>query len=849
MSDDDDLTGGTDDDILRSIAHRALDATERTVDVGDGLSALRRRSATAPVVSEYRSRRGPSRWALLGAAAAVMGMVVAGVVMSSSDNRQDTIRTNTAPPITTPEPSVASTLPATSPTPPTTVGVVATSPPSPTTTDAVVLQTPQVIPVDAANPPPLLQPESFASIPLEPNPNGNRIGVAISTSWVAVKQPGVQFATIIGSTGPNRLDLEEDLGSIVAGPGNVLYGLGDHVDTFNFPLRFVAIPTSGDLKGQVVAATELSAVQYTELPRGAFGHGPDGIIDRARDVNATILPYVHLDGEPLEWTADAPPLLSMKQGTETPGQPLVVSVVGGDVGWNLDITYAPGNGGTYLTPSPPAPTTDGRVIYTEAIGADTRPDDEFATNSMPVIAILEPDGSGRWVRLPDDWSVAASDVWGTVLLRTTSTKVEVAMLDDALDRLDAELAEPPFEPLPGGEELAIGVQCVGEFGCTQLASMNDGRLVAYDPVDETLTVFDESGMTIEQVVPLVQPISDRGPWFVTVGPDNVAYFSVSQFSADPINELIPIPIEGPNAGISLPGYLGLDGSGDTDLVPTRDGLAQVGCCGFPPLRPEPDASTLPWVDSSGSPTTFTEPVFRLALGDGGNSLIRDDDGVVTSFEVPTLVTSPRGMPWVVATKDGGALMSIYDGGRSNSSWLIRFQTDWPEFRIDNSDVYLLSSDPNDRHDLALLEPSGTVILQEGDRFVRRTLEEIGTPGWTGSFEDETHSGSGVWITAPPGLNEYIDANEPAWAADPLTLAYQLTSQIGAAERYSAFYDELTGVLTIENSNFLDDSVYAVQREIVLEVGADGLYRFVSGTVAQQCQPGRGQQDFQPELCI
>jgi hypothetical protein len=34
------------------------------------------------------------------------------------------------------------------------------------------------------------------------------------------------------------------------------------------------------------------------------------------------------------------------------------------------------------------------------------------------------------VRLPDDWSVVASDVWGTVLMRTTDTSIELALLDE-----------------------------------------------------------------------------------------------------------------------------------------------------------------------------------------------------------------------------------------------------------------------------------------------------------------------------------------------------------------------------------------------------------------------------------
>jgi hypothetical protein len=43
-------------------------------------------------------------------------------------------------------------------------------------------------------------------------------------------------------------------------------------------------------------------------------------------------------------------------------------------------------------------------------------------------------------------------------------------------------------------------------------------------------------------------------------------------------------------------------------------------------------------------------------------------------------------------------------------------------------------------------------------------------------------------------------------------------------------------------------VFAQQRKIRTAIGDDGLLRFVDGTIAFQCQPGRGHQDFSLELC-
>ena len=76
----------------------------------------------------------------------------------------------------------------------------------------------------------------------------------------------------------------------------------------------------------------------------------------------------------------------------------------------------------------PIPVT--RVVYSVNIGDGLPPSRDFGPSAMPVVAMLEPDGSGRWIRLPDDWSVVSSDVWGTVLARTTDTALELALLDD-----------------------------------------------------------------------------------------------------------------------------------------------------------------------------------------------------------------------------------------------------------------------------------------------------------------------------------------------------------------------------------------------------------------------------------
>ena len=57
------------------------------------------------------------------------------------------------------------------------------------------------------------------------------------------------------------------------------------------------------------------------------------------------------------------------------------------------------------------------------------------------------------------------------------------------------------------------------------------------------------------------------------------------------------------------------------------------------------------------------------------------------------------------------------------------------------------------------------------------------------------------------------------------------------------------LVSVTTSNFFDDSVFASRLELMLRRDDVGRFRFVSGEWGQVCQPGRGQQEFSPELCI
>jgi hypothetical protein len=399
--------------------------------------------------------------------------------------------------------------------------------------------------------------------------------------------------------------------------------------------------------------------------------------------------------------------------------------------------------------------------------------------------------------------------------------------------------------------LAIARNCVEVNVCTQLDSTEDGRIVAFDPTDNTLRTYTTLGDALLAEVPIDQefadpyPDSEIGAAVVVehVGPDDVAYLSYFAVGAgDVMRDLIAVPLSGPSAGSVVERWQGLDGSGDSDLVPTRTGLAVVGCCGPDLTRPSADATVLGYVDRNGSPIESDAPVFRLDLGDAGNELVRiDSSGDETRFRLPTVASFPRGMPWLVAAADGGAVMSIYSM-RYPESFVVDFDTDWPQYGVDPADVYLL----DEGIEIRLIEPAGTVVVADGDGFVRRSLDQVGTGGWPGQLEVDIDTGT----SSAPGLNDHIAADQPRWAADPILLGLQLSPWSGPNERVDIQFDEATSELTITTSGLLDDSTESTQLVIQLErdVG-DGLWRFVSGTYGWRCQPGRGHQDYSVEFCI
>ena len=276
------------------------------------------------------------------------------------------------------------------------------------------------------------------------------------------------------------------------------------------------------------------------------------------------------------------------------------------------------------------------------------------------------------------WTVGATDLWGTVLLRRTGDRVELAWLTppDAGTPVTATTLPATTQPpttttnsttttvatATSGFELellGIAVGCTGG-PCTSVALTDEGVVVAYDPAAAELTMYADPPVVLD--VSGLDGFDPEQSYLELIGLDEVAYLATQSAGiTDPVGDLVAIALTGPRAGEVLArADQVVDLSGDSDLVPTAEGIVSVGCCSFDPVRPAADAPRLvDWVDSSGAPIANVGPNLRVEFADGSVTVVRADARNERTWTIPG-VANYRGMPTVGATADGGAIVSLQD---------------------------------------------------------------------------------------------------------------------------------------------------------------------------------------------
>ncbi len=451
----------------------------------------------------------------------------------------------------------------------------------------------------------------------------------------------------------------------------------------------------------------------------------------------------------------------------------------------------------------------------------------------------EPDGSDPELPVPSSSesvvTTTPSSTTSTTLAPPRSTEAQTTTTSTSTSTTvpdDGPGTSPPPVPWQDHpwERSSIVRGCADQFQCTRLVVDAPGAIVAINPATNELSRHPGVSITL--------PADYVDPWLVAAGPDDVVYLNVqSPGFDDPVGDLVAVSLADGDAGREIRRWPeALDRSGDTDLVAVPEGLVAVGCCGFEPVRPAPDAAVeFPWIDRAGNEVAHPIPTVRLHT----QPLEIERDGRRWSIDYPFDDLMLRGMPTIVPTFDGGILAELV---RLDGTMLV--VRGWPDGSIEQTVIDVFPS---------ALEPGGTLLIDDGsDRFARVEPFPSRPSGWDGRLTVDLDT----WEVGASGLDEFLDANDVPWEHDPVAFAHAVVGPLTPPEtRQIRVLDGRAGagsvVVEITTTGYLDDSVAAGRHVLVLSPATadDGALRLVSGQFSQSCQPGRGQQDFQPALCV
>ena len=123
--------------------------------------------------------------------------------------------------------------------------------------------------------------------------------------------------------------------------------------------------------------------------------------------------------------------------------------------------------------------------------------------------------------------------------------------------------------------------------------------------------------------------------------------------------------------------------------------------------------------------------------------------------------------------------------------------------------------------------------------------------WSGNAEADPTSGE----VDAAAFNRYLEDAGPPVSTSPCDAARVFLHLDRPQEEGETVdlrvepEDAPEATVTVTFDNLADDSVAAVRWTLQFEPAEDDSIRLARGRVGQRCQPGRGHQDFSPELCI
>jgi hypothetical protein len=105
-----------------------------------------------------------------------------------------------------------------------------------------------------------------------------------------------------------------------------------------------------------------------------------------------------------------------------------------------------------------------------------------------------------------------------------------------------------------------------------------------------------------------------------------------------------------------------------------------------------------------------------------------------------------------------------------------------------------------------------------------------------------------------GFSDFSESVDEAWERTPAAVAAVFAAPRDVEARVSVSVPARPGGASTATADVVvdglaDDSVRALRYELALERVEAAVWRVVSATWSQRCQPGRGHQEFSAALCV
>jgi hypothetical protein len=317
--------------------------------------------------------------------------------------------------------SATASLPLTAPVPP--------PPTAETATTAITTVPDGPIAVSYLEPPPLYEPHPFAI--LDQKISGYVAlgdGYAVVGDVDANSDSGELVIVPTDAREITSVPVQRVPGNFVVGPGPVVYGeVLDWVNGEDLGPRpfFVAIALEGEHTGSEILVMD-GLAHALDGWGPYYALAPDGVIDRWHS-DVIMTPYLDPLGNPLQDRDREWAVVDCKQLTfpEPSDAPRTYEVTDGSTAWRFAIHRDPTASGQDETRAWPG--RNGSMVFTTAIGPRIGDDPDYGTPTIRVVGVMHPAIGIVWRQLPEGWHVVDSNRWGTLLARSISGQIELAI--------------------------------------------------------------------------------------------------------------------------------------------------------------------------------------------------------------------------------------------------------------------------------------------------------------------------------------------------------------------------------------------------------------------------------------